>query len=82
MFELGHAARLDAIDRRLAKIERQMKLLLDALDVVDERPRSAVVEALERGRKIDAIKAYRAETGAGLTDAKRAIEDIERELGA
>jgi kynurenine formamidase/ribosomal protein L7/L12 len=30
------------------------------------------------GRKIDAIKQYRAATGAGLTDAKNAVEALER----
>jgi ribosomal protein L7/L12 len=37
--------------------------------------------ALQRGRKIEAIKIYRTVTGAGLGEAKTAVEAMERELG-
>ncbi|MBI4025997.1 MAG: hypothetical protein HY360_13510 [Verrucomicrobia bacterium] len=36
--------------------------------------------ALFQGRKIEAIKLYRAGTGAGLADAKTAVEKLEAEL--
>jgi large subunit ribosomal protein L7/L12 len=38
-------------------------------------------ELLGRGQKIEAIKRYRAATGAGLAVAKKAVEDIEQGAG-
>lgn len=40
---------------------------------------SSVREPLERGNKIEAIKAYREVTGVGLKQAKDAVEQFERE---
>jgi hypothetical protein len=37
-----------------------------------------VVELLKAGRKIEAIKVYREQTGAGLAEAKQYVEDLER----
>lgn len=37
-------------------------------------------ESLFQGRKIEAIKLYRASTGAELTEAKAAVEAFEKEL--
>lgn len=37
-----------------------------------------VLEALRRGKKIEAIKEYRAATGAGLKDAKEYVEELQR----
>ena len=39
-----------------------------------------VIDLLRQGRKIDAIKVYRAETGVGLKEAKDAVDAVEREL--
>jgi ribosomal protein L7/L12 len=39
-------------------------------------------DALARGRKIDAIKIYRAEHGVGLQEAKDAVEERARVLAA
>ena len=41
-----------------------------------------IKEALYEGRKIEAIKIYRDQTGAGLADAKQFIEDLADELYA
>ncbi len=41
-----------------------------------------IKDSLFRGRKIDAIKFYRDCTGAGLADAKAAVERLEAELRA
>jgi ribosomal protein L7/L12 len=38
--------------------------------------------ALARGRKIDAIKLYRRITGAGLAEAKAAVETLEGKSGS
>jgi len=40
-----------------------------------------VIEAVTAGRKIEAIKLLREETGMGLKAAKHAVEDLERSLG-
>jgi ribosomal protein L7/L12 len=42
-------------------------------DVIDP-----ISEALRRGKKIEAIKLYRAATGAGLAEAKRFVEALEQ----
>jgi ribosomal protein L7/L12 len=41
-------------------------------------PSAQVVALLNAGKKIDAIRAYRSETGAGLAEAKEAVEALER----
>ena len=38
-------------------------------------------ELVAAGRKIEAIKEYRAATGSGLKDARDAVETITRDLG-
>jgi len=43
---------------------------------------SAINEALFTGKKIVASKLYREQTNAGLAEAKRAVEEIERQLRA
>jgi ribosomal protein L7/L12 len=40
-----------------------------------------VVDALQRGKKIEAIKSYCSATGLGLKEAKESIEDIQRRAG-
>ena len=40
-----------------------------------------VVSLLEQGRKIEAIKRYREQTGVGLKEAKVAVEEIARQRG-
>src|SRR4051812_10167619 len=39
-----------------------------------------IIELLFAGRKIEAIKVYRTQTGAGLKEAKDAVENLEAEL--
>jgi Ribosomal protein L7/L12 C-terminal domain len=68
------------IVRRLDAIDRKLNLIMDHLGL----PKPAypeVVQHLERRRKIAAIKVYRDATGTGLAEAKRAVEEMERELG-
>jgi ribosomal protein L7/L12 len=68
--------------RRLAAIERKLQLVMDHLGVVEQQPAMPdVVRQLECGKKIQAIKAYRDETGAGLQEAKAAVENMARERG-
>jgi hypothetical protein len=63
---------------RLNRIERQLNLLLrhSNIDPTPGSPLSDRVKALadDRARKIEAINAYRDETGASLAEAKAAID--------
>jgi ribosomal protein L7/L12 len=38
----------------------------------------SVLDALRRGKKIEAIKEYRAVSGAGLKEAKEYVEELQR----
>lgn len=63
---------------RLDRLERRLNLLLRHfnIDPAAGSPLSDRVRALadDPARKIEAIKAYREETGAGLAEAKAAVE--------
>jgi ribosomal protein L7/L12 len=63
---------------RLARVEQKLDLLLTHAGLDYTPPAKAAWQALaDEGpaRKIAAIRAHREETGAGLADAKRAVED-------
>ncbi len=49
-------------------------------DPIDQAER--IKEALFQGRKIEAIKLYRQQTGMGLKESKDAVERLEAELRA
>ncbi|NED35906.1 ribosomal protein L7/L12 [Streptomyces sp. SID8499] len=71
----GNGGRLTRADRRLARIEHKLDLILDHLDLREEDPRLDEVAGLARaGRTIEAIKTYREVTGAGLKEAKEAVD--------
>jgi ribosomal protein L7/L12 len=63
---------------RSARIERKLNLLLrhGGIDPEQAVPLSDRVKAIanDPGQTIEAIKAYREETGAGLAEAKDAVE--------
>jgi hypothetical protein len=65
---------------RLRGIERKLNALLrhHGVDPTQGLPLSDRVKQLaaDPGRKIEAIKVYRDETGAGLAEAKEAIESF------
>ena len=71
----GTVARTQA---RLDRVERRLNLLLRHfnIDPAAGSPLSERVKGLadDPARKIEAIKAYREETGAGLAEAKAAVE--------
>lgn len=70
-------SRLARNDRRLARIEHRLDLILDHLDPRPQDPRLDEVAGLARaGRKIEAIKTYREVTGAGLKEAKDAVDRL------
>jgi|ERR1700675_504668 Ribosomal protein L7/L12 C-terminal domain len=69
--------------RRLRTVEIRLEKLLSHVGFVADAsplPPSDDVAVLARrpGGKIAAIKAYRRQTGAGLKEAKEAVEAIER----
>jgi ribosomal protein L7/L12 len=70
---------------RLRRIERKLNALLrhHGVDPTQDPPLSERVKQLaaEPGRKIDAITAYCEETGAGLAEAKEAIESFTKNKG-
>ena len=68
---------------RLARLEGKLDLLLEhaglRYDPLARAP-ADVLEATRRGAKIEAIKRYRAATGAGLAEAKEFVEDLSARL--
>lgn len=70
-------SRITRADRRVARVERKLELILDHLGIGDPDPRMDEVAALVReGKKIQAIKVYREATGADLKEAKEAVERL------
>ncbi len=71
------SVRLEQAD--LVRVERKIDLLLEHAGLTYNpyaAASEAVAEALRAGHKIEAIKIYRAETGAGLREAKEYVEAI------
>ena len=68
---------------RVAKLERTVAFLLEKLDLTyQDNPAinvsAAVMNLVKQGNTLAAIQLYRQETGAGLAEAKQAIEAIPR----
>ena len=65
----------------LARVERKLDAIIAHLGVVVPTPSPAVgmspeaIRLADAGEKIQAIKQYREDTGAGLAEAKRAVEE-------
>ncbi|MER5469379.1 ribosomal protein L7/L12 [Streptomyces sp. NPDC002685] len=73
----GLEGKLARTDRRIAHVEHQLDQILDHLGIREDPPHLPQVTALLRdGKKIQAIKAYREATGAGLKEAKDAVEGM------
>ncbi|MEU8647101.1 ribosomal protein L7/L12 [Streptomyces sp. NPDC048674] len=74
----GLEARLGRTQRKIEHVERQLDLILGHLGIQEEQPSlPRVTELLRDGKKIEAIKAYREATGAGLLEAKQAVERMD-----
>ena len=74
------AKRVDRLSQLDAKVDLLLKhagLEFDPYENVSP----AVIQALQRGEKIQAIKHYREATGVGLAEAKEAVEEIQRRAG-
>jgi hypothetical protein len=63
--------------QRLRRIERKVDLILSHLGIDPSQGVSQqVMEHMKAGQKIQAIKAYREQTGAGLKEAKDHVEGL------
>lgn len=62
---------------RLRVIEKKLDLILQNLGIpFEDAPLEEVAELARTGKKIEAIKRYRELTGAGLKEAKDAVDAI------
>ncbi len=87
-------ARLAAAERTIADLQRRVAALEgaaaqaaqpaagagDAVDPWSVPPWPQIVDLLRRGKKIEAIKVHREQTGSGLKEAKDVVEEVERRL--
>lgn len=70
-------SRIPRLEKRVARIEHKLDLILAHLGLTEPEPWSDEVNALVRdGKKIKAIKVYREATGAGLREAKEAVDKL------
>ncbi len=81
MFDLFSGGRdTTGLETRLRRIERKLDLILEFLHVpvkdieLVNQVSAAVRQLADEGRKIEAIKLYREQTGAGLREAKEMVE--------
>jgi ribosomal protein L7/L12 len=69
------------LEQQVARLERTVDFLLkelkleyvDTPDYADDTP---YIDLLRQNKKLDAVKLYRANTGAGLTEAVQYIEAL------
>ncbi|QKV91808.1 hypothetical protein HUT19_08690 [Streptomyces sp. NA02950] len=71
--------RMRRLDRRAARIERKVDLVIDHLGITVPQPGvEEVVRLLRENKKVEAIKVYRKLTDADLVEAKEAVDRMER----
>ncbi|MFF4578211.1 hypothetical protein [Streptomyces sp. NPDC001389] len=72
--------RMRALQDRADRLERRLGLVLEHLGVEEPEPAGldAVRALMREGRTVSAIKEYRRITGAGLAEAKQAVESLDR----
>ncbi|KAB1149435.1 hypothetical protein F7R91_06730 [Streptomyces luteolifulvus] len=74
---VGLDSRISRVKRQADRVERKLDLVLDHLGLSLQYPRMDEVAALARdGRTIEAVKMYREVTGAGLKEAKEAVDKL------
>lgn len=65
------------VERRLDRTERKLDAIMTHLGIPEAEPDLPEVHAFLRdGKKIQAIKVYREATGAGLKEAKEAVDKL------
>jgi ribosomal protein L7/L12 len=74
---------VSSLARRIRRLEQKVDMIMQHLGLEfddDETGGSidpAIIEAIKRNNKIEAIKIYRDQTGFGLKEAKDVIDEIE-----
>jgi ribosomal protein L7/L12 len=75
-------SKVDELEARVDRLSRQLELIAQHLGIdvtgISGEANDRILLLLQRGKKIDAIKLYRAETRATLAEAKEAVEAMER----
>ncbi|MEU8649603.1 hypothetical protein [Streptomyces sp. NPDC048737] len=72
-------SRASRLDKRIRGLERRLDVLLDHWDLEAGNAAPAEVVALARaGKDVAAIRKYREITGAGLREAKEAVDRMNR----
>ncbi len=76
------ALRKAHLSSRLTRLEQKIDLIVEHLGIAPSAPKPSqrVINFIEDGQLIRAIKAYREETGDSLEDAKKAVEEFRRIL--
>ncbi|GAA2539853.1 MULTISPECIES: hypothetical protein [Streptomyces] len=75
--DIAIRSRIARADRRVARVERKLDLVLEHLGLREEVPRADEITALVReGKKVQAVKVYREATGADLIEAKQAVDRL------
>jgi ribosomal protein L7/L12 len=76
---LTHVLTISTMKTRFNRLERKLDRALRQLGALEPPPAEleAVYVQLRRGKKIQAIKAYRELTGADLKEAKAAVERMD-----
>lgn len=67
-------ARLDRLESQMAFIQRRMGIPVEAAPRREASPR--VLEMVRKGDKKEAMRAFIAETGASLKEAKEFVESL------
>jgi ribosomal protein L7/L12 len=72
---------ISELRKRVERLEGRMDFLFRSLGINEEqapawKPSPRVLDLLRRGKKVEAIKALREESGASLKDAKNFIEGL------
>ncbi|WP_030544178.1 hypothetical protein [Streptomyces albus] len=72
----GIERRIEQTGRRIARLERKVDLMMEQLGIPEADPGLDRVRALVRdGKRVEAVRAYRRHTGAGL---KEAVDEVDR----
>jgi ribosomal protein L7/L12 len=76
--------KVDELYKRLGQEQEEFGMTFDPEGPasVDAASDPRLIELLQTGKKINAIKLYRELTGTGLAEAKDAVERLERMYGA
>lgn len=75
---LGFSSRVGRLESKIGRVERGLTLLMESANLEMPSLLSERIKQIARDpkRKIEAIRAYREETGAGLKEAKEAVEEF------